>query len=139
MFQILDIDYSVFTDAAKFMLKGESPYQRATFRYTPLLAILLTPCHFNSLGYLSQIWGKLLFATSDIIAGVFIEKILQIKGVKAGILFSLLKFTLLLYQKIFDGIWMQAFGCLTHLLQVCYVNAELWMLNPCVTGMSIQN
>ena len=102
------------------MLNGESPYQRATFRYTPLLAILLTPCHFNSLGYLSQIWGKLLFATADIIAGVFIEKILQVKGVEAGILFSLEIYFITAPK---DLRW--------------NLNAGLWMLNPFVAGMSM--
>jgi hypothetical protein len=103
------------------MLNGESPYQRATFRYTPLLAILLTPCHFNSLGYLSQIWGKLLFATADIITGVFIEKILQLKGVEAGT-YTILSRNLL-YTAPKDLRW--------------NLNAGLWMLNPFVAGMSM--
>lgn len=61
-----DIDYYVFTDAARFTAHGHSPYDRETYRYTPLLAWILLPTTWSSTWFSS---GKVLFATGDIIAG----------------------------------------------------------------------
>lgn len=74
-----DIDYYVFTDAAKFVSRGRSPYERATYRYTPLLAWILLPTTWTSLGG-QRIWfsfGKALFAFSDIVAGWLIVRVLR--------------------------------------------------------------
>jgi phosphatidylinositol glycan class M len=72
-FKYTDIDYYVFTDATRFMSRGQSPYARDTYRYTPLLAWLLLPTAWN------RIWfsfGKVLFAVADIVAGYLIVLIL---------------------------------------------------------------
>lgn len=65
-----DIDYLVFTDASRFVASGASPYDRETYRYTPLLAWLLVP----------TVWlpsfGKVVFAAADLIAGWFVARIL---------------------------------------------------------------
>ncbi|KAL2551333.1 GPI mannosyltransferase 1 [Forsythia ovata] len=71
-----DVDYLVFSDAAALMASGKSPYERSTYRYSPLIAFLLMP---NSL--LHQLWGKFLFSAADLLVGLFIHTILKLRGV----------------------------------------------------------
>ena len=66
-----DIDYFVFTDAARLVSQGQSPYDRETYRYTPILSWLLVP---------TVTWfafGKFLFAIGDIATGWLTLAILQ--------------------------------------------------------------
>ena len=70
-----DIDYFVFTDAARYVSLGLSPYQRETYRYTPLLAWLLLPTTWLGPAWFS--FGKVLFALADILAGYLIVQVLQ--------------------------------------------------------------
>ena len=70
-----DIDYFVFTDAARYIYDHRSPYLRETYRYTPLLAWLLIPTAWA--GPLWFSFGKLLFTSADIVAGYLIVKVLK--------------------------------------------------------------
>ncbi|KAJ0377946.1 GPI mannosyltransferase 1 [Colletotrichum chrysophilum] len=75
-----DIDYLVFTDAARFTAQGRSPYDRETYRYTPLLAWMLVPTAWD--GWFS--FGKAVFAVADLLAGWLIVRILKSRGVDEG-------------------------------------------------------
>lgn len=72
-----DIDYHVVTDAARYVSEGQSPFERPTYRYTPLLAWLLLP---NI--YLHPSWGKIIFCMLDCIAGYLIYSIVRLKQSK---------------------------------------------------------
>ncbi|SMR52675.1 unnamed protein product [Zymoseptoria tritici ST99CH_1E4] len=74
-----DIDYLVFTDAARYVSYGKSPYERATYRYTPLLAWLLIPTTWGGLWFE---FGKALFAAGDIVTGWLILRILRTRGME---------------------------------------------------------
>lgn len=67
-----DVDYKIFTDASRLVLNNSSPYERHTYRYTPLIAFLLIP---NIL--LHSAFGKILFSSVDIIVGILIRIIVK--------------------------------------------------------------
>ncbi|XXQ35988.1 GPI mannosyltransferase 1 [Plasmodiophora brassicae] len=71
-----DVDYYVYADAARHVLNGESPFMRHTYRYTPLLAYIMLPCHLVTFSF-----GKVLFAIMDLVLGALIERTLLFRGV----------------------------------------------------------
>ncbi|KAG9187634.1 phosphatidylinositol glycan, class M [Alternaria panax] len=70
-----DIDYYVFTDAARYISRGQSPYARDTYRYTPLLAWLIYPTVWPGQFWFS--FGKILFAVGDVATGWMMFRILK--------------------------------------------------------------
>lgn len=70
-----DVDYHVFTDAAREVVDGGSPFDRHTYRYTPFLAWILMP---NL--QLNFAFGKLLFSFLDCCASRLIYEILILDG-----------------------------------------------------------
>ncbi|KAF1838806.1 hypothetical protein BDW02DRAFT_564655 [Decorospora gaudefroyi] len=70
-----DIDYYVFTDAARYISRGQSPFARDTYRYTPLLAWLIYPTVWPGRFWFS--FGKILFAIGDVAAGWMMFRILK--------------------------------------------------------------
>lgn len=69
--QYTDVDYRVVTDGARHIYNGRSPFNRHTYRYTPLLAIFLLP---NI--YIHRCFGKILFAVFDLVIAVIIKLII---------------------------------------------------------------
>lgn len=75
-----DIDYFVFTDAARAVHHGQSPYVRATYRYTPLLAWILLPTSWSGKNGLWFHSGKVLFALADLVVGGLVYGMLKRRG-----------------------------------------------------------
>ncbi|KAI9190010.1 GPI mannosyltransferase 1 [Blastocladiella emersonii ATCC 22665] len=77
-----DIDYRVFTGAARAVSRGRPPYDRATYRYTPLLAWLLVP---GTVLGLEAVWGKLLFVAADLVTGVLVRELAVTAVARCGL------------------------------------------------------
>eukprot|EP00127_Corallochytrium_limacisporum_P002977 Clim_evm24s144 gene=Clim_evmTU24s144 len=69
-----DVDYTVLTDAAQYVLNGDSPYRRVTYRYTPLLSYLMIP---NLL--LVPEWGKIVMAGIDVLCAQMTYDLVKMK------------------------------------------------------------
>lgn len=67
-----DVDYKVFTDAARHVYNGDSPFKRHTYRYSPIIAYLMIP---NIV--LGRNFGKILFSAFDILVTIAIKVLVQ--------------------------------------------------------------
>ena len=59
-----DVDYKIYIQAASKVLAAQSPYQRHTYRYTPLLSYLMIPSVLIHASF-----GKLVFSLTDMAIG----------------------------------------------------------------------
>lgn len=73
-----DVDYWVFWEAANNWINKRDPFLQPVYRYTPLLAWILSP--FAYLGLKS--WGKIVFSLTDLCAGWLIYKLLKLRRVR---------------------------------------------------------
>jgi phosphatidylinositol glycan class M len=67
-----DTDYDVFSDAAKHVAHGNSPYARHTYRYTPLAAYMCLP---NV--WIHPLSGKVIFCIFDVIMGATMWQLIE--------------------------------------------------------------
>ncbi|XP_068624570.1 GPI mannosyltransferase 1 [Battus philenor] len=67
-----DVDYKVFTDAARYVAAGNSPYMRHTYRYSPIIAYLMLPNLF-----ITEHFGKILFSIFDIFITVASKSLVE--------------------------------------------------------------
>uniref|UniRef100_A0A5K3EQ19 GPI alpha-1,4-mannosyltransferase I, catalytic subunit n=1 Tax=Mesocestoides corti TaxID=53468 RepID=A0A5K3EQ19_MESCO len=86
-----DVDYDVFTRAARAMVAGRDIYEASpTYRYSPIIALLLAPGHyamalFNlSSGYyfIAYAFGKVVFVTADILCAIVLREIILVERTK---------------------------------------------------------
>ncbi|KAJ0390229.1 hypothetical protein ATCC90586_011330 [Pythium insidiosum] len=73
-----DVDYDVYTDAAREVAEGNSPFDRTTYRYTPVLAYMLLP---NI--YVHEVFGKLVFVAADLLVGWLLVDLLRLRGLSS--------------------------------------------------------
>ena len=67
-----DIDYDVFTDAARYASEGQSPFNRHTYRYTPFLALILSYTSEDIWWRKERYFGRMLFCIADALCGLVI-------------------------------------------------------------------
>jgi phosphatidylinositol glycan class M len=71
-----DLDYKVYLDASLY----DNPYDRHTYRYSPILAFLMSPSYT-----LHQNFGKIVIALFDVIACYFIPKLFETRKFRSEV------------------------------------------------------
>jgi phosphatidylinositol glycan class M len=71
-FKYTDTDYNVFSDAATYVYNGGSPYDRHTYRYTPLAAYIVL---VNNM--IHPVCGKLVFCLCDGLMSLILWRIFE--------------------------------------------------------------
>ena len=71
-----DEDYYVFSDAATHVYNGRSPYQRHTYRYTPIAAYI---CLLNNM--IHPIAGKIIFCLCDLMMAVVMWALIESQNI----------------------------------------------------------
>lgn len=66
-----DVDYKVFSDAARHVLNGNSPYKRHTYRYSPIIAYLMLPNTYW------ENFGKILFSIFDVLISLAVKILVE--------------------------------------------------------------
>jgi GPI mannosyltransferase 1 subunit M len=62
----------VYSDGAKYVMEGGTPYDRHTYRYTPILAYMMIGNHV-----LFESFGKVLFSAMDVITVFIMNKLIS--------------------------------------------------------------
>ena len=75
-----DVDYDVLKDGARAMMQGGSPFQRATYRYSPLVAWPLLLDLKTGLPV-----GKLLFCVMDVLLGDAMGQLASHRGASSHV------------------------------------------------------
>ena len=74
-----DIDYHVALSGAQQLAAGKSPFDAATYRYSPALAYIMLPSLM-----VHQSIGKVIFSAADLACAAVIDAVAARIGVKAG-------------------------------------------------------
>ena len=77
--QYTDVDYYVFADGAELVSHEFSPLRRQTYRYTPLLGVVLARGM-----RVHGAFGKLLFSLADLLTGCLVRRILEMRSAKGN-------------------------------------------------------
>lgn len=77
--KLVALSFSTLRPAFKFLAGLGNPYKRDTYRYTPLLAILLAPGELLPEPWGSALFGKIIFILADIFIALLLWDIMDLR------------------------------------------------------------